>query len=86
MIADLARWKDWSVQERLRNLYGTEDFNDPPIKRAIINYMLASANASPHGDAENPGKHIAEGIRYLEELRTLDPKLVNDAERYFIRN
>jgi hypothetical protein len=42
VIADLARWKDWSVQERLMSLYGKGDYNIPSIKRSIIRYMLAS--------------------------------------------
>lgn len=52
VIADLARWKDWSVQDRLMSLYGKGDYNIPSIKRSIIRYMLAStdpksADASP---------------------------------------
>jgi hypothetical protein len=42
VIADLARWKDWSVQDRLMSLYGKGDYNIPSIKRSIIRYMLAS--------------------------------------------
>jgi hypothetical protein len=44
VIADLARWKDWSVQERLMALYGKGDYNIPSIKRSIIRYMLASTD------------------------------------------
>jgi hypothetical protein len=44
VIADLARWKDWSVQERLMSLYGKGDYNIPSIKRSIIRYMLASTD------------------------------------------
>jgi hypothetical protein len=49
VIADLARWKDWSVQERLMSLYGKGDYNIPSIKRSIIRYMLASTDTK--GDA-----------------------------------
>ena len=42
VIADLARWNDWSVQDRLMQIYGKGDYNIPSIKRAIIRYMLAS--------------------------------------------
>jgi hypothetical protein len=47
VIADLARWNDWSVQERLMEIYGKGDYNIPSIKRAIIRYMLASTQAKP---------------------------------------
>jgi hypothetical protein len=49
VIADLARWKDWSVQDRLMSLYGKGDYNIPSIKRSIIRYMLASTDTK--GDA-----------------------------------
>jgi hypothetical protein len=52
VIADLARWKDWSVQERLMSLYGKGDYNIPSIKRSIIRYMLASTDTK--GDAGPP--------------------------------
>jgi hypothetical protein len=52
VIADLARWKDWSVQERLMTLYGKGDYNIPSIKRSIIRYMLASTDTK--GDAGTP--------------------------------
>jgi hypothetical protein len=83
VIADLARWKDWSIQEKLRELYGAEAFDSPSIKRSIVRYMIASTKDVPAGGGEAPGKHVAEGARYLEELRKKDPKTVNEAERYF---
>lgn len=83
VIADLARWKDWSIQAKLRELYGAEEYNIPSIKRAIVRYMIASTKDVPAGGGESPGKHVAEGARYLEELRKQDPKTVNEAERYF---
>jgi hypothetical protein len=47
VIADLARWNDWSVQDRLMGIYGKGDYNIPSIKRAIIRYMLASTQTKP---------------------------------------
>ncbi len=49
VIADLARWRDWSVQERLMSLYGKGDYNIPSIKRSIIRYMLASTDPKADG-------------------------------------
>ncbi|MBI3861831.1 MAG: hypothetical protein HY290_08035 [Planctomycetia bacterium] len=83
VISDLARWKDWTIQERLRELYGAEEYNIPSIKRSIVRFMIASTKDVPAGGGETPGKHVAEGARYLDELRKLDPKIVNEAERYF---
>lgn len=41
VIADLSRMKDWSVQDRLMELYD-EETNIPSVKRAIVRYMLTS--------------------------------------------
>ena len=47
VVADLARWEDWSVQERLMKLYGEGDYNIPSIKRAIVRYLLTAAKVQP---------------------------------------
>ncbi|MBS0264012.1 MAG: hypothetical protein JSS02_18900 [Planctomycetes bacterium] len=83
VIADLARWKDWSVQDKLRGLYGAEEYNIPSIKRAIVRYMISSTKDVPEGGGEAPAKHVVDGKRHLEELRKLDPKTVTEAEKYF---
>jgi hypothetical protein len=124
VIADLARWKDWTVQDRLRGMYGQEAYDVPSVKRAIVRYMFAStkdtgdkpaadkgasekvapeqpaAGDSPKPAAEaNPKPvspvgtgtivaagpvppHVAKGLKYLDELREKDPKLVKDVERF----
>ena len=47
VVADLARWEDWSVQDRLMKLYGEGDYNVPSIKRAIVRYLLTAAKVAP---------------------------------------
>jgi hypothetical protein len=86
VIADLARWKDWSLQSRLIELYGTEEYNVPSIKRAIIRYMIASTKDVPSGGVEKVPEHAAAGAKYLQRLREKDPKMVNEAERFFFLN
>ncbi len=83
VITDLGRWKDWSIQERLMEMYGADEYNIPSIKRSIIRYMIGSTKDVSGGGGEKPPKHAVDGARYLEELRNKDPKMVNDAERYF---
>jgi hypothetical protein len=82
-IADLTRWKDWSVQGRVRDLYGVGEYNIPAVKRAIVRYMIASTKDAPELGGEQPAKHSADGKRYLDELRNLDSKTVNEVERHF---
>jgi hypothetical protein len=90
VIADLARWNDWSVQQRLMDIYGKGDYNIPSIKRAIIRYMLTSTQAKP-ANAEKPAtdinnQYVERGKKYLEQLRKRDPKTVKEAERFFFVN
>ncbi len=63
VVADLARWEDWSVQQRLMNLYGQGEYSIPSIKRAIVRYLLTAAKVQPP-KAEEPKK---------EDLKNEDP-------------
>jgi hypothetical protein len=85
VIADLARWQDWSVQDRLMELYDQEGYDIPAIKRAIIRYMLVSAkDTDAEGNAEEDAPHVAKGKKYIEQLREKDPENVRKAERFLI--
>ncbi|RMG37894.1 MAG: hypothetical protein D6725_08225 [Planctomycetota bacterium] len=82
VIADLARWKDWSVRERLLKIYGREPYDVPAIKRAIVRYFLVCAKDNP--DKRNPPPaHVVDAQRALKELRARDPATVRQAERFF---
>uniref|UniRef100_A0A7C4LN99 Uncharacterized protein n=1 Tax=Schlesneria paludicola TaxID=360056 RepID=A0A7C4LN99_9PLAN len=88
VIADLARMKDWSIQTRLMQLYGQEEYDIPSIKRAIVRFLLACAKDVPAADgssgavAQKP-EHAALAAKYLAELEAKDPKTVADAKRFF---
>lgn len=80
VIADLARWEDWSVQDRLMKLYDQEDYSLPAIKRAIVRYMVVASkfNANPAGRPDSAIQADAN----LAKLRRQDPKFVGEAERF----
>jgi hypothetical protein len=93
VIADLSRMKDWSVQDKLMELYDDEA-NIPSVKRAIVRYMLTSTrdtgekktDGSPSETtpaAELPA-HVIKGQKCLEELERKDPKTVTEAKRFFL--
>jgi hypothetical protein len=79
VIADLGRWKDWSVQDRLMELYGEDDYNIPYIKRAIVRYLLASCS----DENVMPRSHSFQAKAHLEALRRVDPIIVKQAEQFF---
>lgn len=84
VIADLARWKDWTIQDKLMAKYGEGEYNIPSIKRAIVRYMLVSSKDVAAGGGAPQPAHVAHGQKLLEELRKKDPKTVSEAERFFV--
>lgn len=97
VVADLARWEDWSVQDRLMKLYGEGEYSLPSIKRAIVRYYLTAAKMQPPktDDTKTSDASIAktktddlpasalQARANLEKLKEKDPKTVKEAERFF---
>ncbi len=81
-IVDLARWKDWGLQQRLMEIYKSEDQTDKKLKEAIIHYMIACTKDVPKEGKEIP-RHVTAARKYLDELRELDPQLVTSGEKNF---
>ena len=70
-IADLARWKDWSIHERLASLYAKPDYDDVRTKKAIICFLVVATEANPDAKVS------------LDKLRKQDPKFVKETEAFF---
>lgn len=68
IIADLARWKDWSVKEKLVKMFKEADADSNWIRIPIVTYL----RACPHPEAAT----------YIEELSKIDPEAVNRADFY----
>lgn len=96
-IADLGRWEDWSVQDRLMSLYGQGEYDNRPTQRAIVRYLLNAAKVQPPKADEQkqddpPAKNSkSEGLASsalqarasLEKLRETDPKTIKETDRFF---
>ena len=52
VITDLARWEDWSVVDRLFQMYGQEDYGIPSIKRNIVRYFLVAERAKGKSESD----------------------------------
>lgn len=61
VIADLSRMKDWSVQDKLMELYN-EETNIPSVKRAIVRYMLSSTKDTGEKKTDNAASGGAAAI------------------------
>jgi hypothetical protein len=87
VITDLARWQDWSITDRLMEVYHDDEYNIPSIKRAIVRFYLVAERAKTE-DMENPQplETALKAKEYLATLRQEDPKTVQAAERFFFLN
>lgn len=83
VIADLARWSDWSQMDTVYELYDAEGFEIPSIKRAIVRFFLAATRVKDNQPTE---AQKAKAEMYLAELTEKDPKTVKAAERFFFLN
>ncbi|QDT40259.1 hypothetical protein Pan241w_03150 [Gimesia alba] len=82
-VANLARWEDWSVMDRLMELYGQEDYQNRSVKKAIIRYLMVAAKGKQQS-GEGPDAATVEKARQrLDKLRNEDPATVKSAERFF---
>lgn len=88
VITDLARWKDWSVQDRLMAMYTEEEFDIPAIRRAIVRFLYYCSQETNEQSADGTRTPTADAVKAEANLKLLemkDPKTVNDAKRYLIR-
>lgn len=77
-IKDLARWKDWAVQDRVIALYDKKAFDDAAVKRAVVWYTLACSR-----DTSQNSEYAAKASDHLMTLRQKDPVTVEKVERFY---
>jgi hypothetical protein len=65
VIADLARWQDWSVVDRLVGIFKDAKADNIFVREPIVNYLRACP--------------LPEAAAAIEELRALDPEAVRRA-------
>lgn len=69
VIPDLARWQDWTVTDRLVELFKTADEKSSWVRVPVINFL----QASPEPKAKE----------YLAQLEKIDPDAVKRANSFF---
>ncbi len=70
VVLDLSRWEDWSVLERLVEMFNNADENGY-IKQPVVTYLTVAS--------EQPGTIGPQAAAALEELERLDPDTVKQA-------
>lgn len=86
VITDLGRWNDWSVEDKLMELYGNESYDIPSIKRAIVRFYLVAESTKPKDPKAEVPAHVAKAKAHLATLRKDDPETVKAAEEFFFLN
>ncbi|MCA9006063.1 MAG: hypothetical protein KDA70_12395 [Planctomycetaceae bacterium] len=83
VIANLARWEDWTVMDHLAELYGAKDYDVRSVKKAIIRYFLVASLVPPTKAGGNDVETSRKAKQFLELLRLTDPQTIQSAERFF---
>ena len=69
VVADLARWEDWTVIDRMFELFRNADQDSLWVREPIVNYMRACP--------------LPKAKQYLAEFDKIDPKAVKRRQRFF---
>lgn len=83
VITDLARWKDWALQDHLMKLFDRDGYNDRYTRRAIIGFMIAATKDVPDDAKAKTPPHATKAAKNIAALREQHPRLVREAERIF---
>lgn len=83
VIADLARARDWSIQDRLLKLYASSE--SAATRRAIVRYTLAASRDIPDTTAPSVPAHVRRARESLEDLERIDPRSVSEARRFLTK-
>jgi hypothetical protein len=79
VLADLARWKDWSVLDRLVAQFGQEPFAHDAAKLKIIQFAQACLKDRP-ADGETPPRIVA-AEAFLKRAESESPDLFRQTRR-----
>ena len=82
VIADLARWKDWGVKDRLMEMYDKEEFDIPSIKRATIRYFFYCSKDVEESETADLPAYAVSAAEHLKVLEEKDPKTYANAKRF----
>lgn len=81
-IITLSRWKDWTIQDRLMEMYDQKEFDFPSIKRTIIRYFRTCSKDTDPSTGES-SQHALSAKQHLDTLYSKDPETVRQVERFF---
>lgn len=84
-IADLARWKDWEVVDKIKTIYDSAGPKEEWLRRTATGYFLACAESFPADQTSDVPRHVAAARRYLITIKSEKPQIYNRAVRHRLR-
>ena len=78
VVPNLARWKDWSVLDRLIKAYGNPPWETRSAKEKIVAYALSCRKDLPSQASDELPVHAAKAQAFLDSL---DPEFVRSVKR-----
>ncbi len=79
VLADLARWKDWTVLERLIDGYGKAPFDHDGAKLKIIQF--AQVCSKDKSETDQIPVQVAKAKSFLERVEQETPDLIRQTRR-----
>ena len=79
-IHDLARWKDWSVADRLLNMFQDPRFDIPAIKKAIVVYFLVLLKADRSIPSGPDDVAVEKATAFIKDIELNNPRLLRHAQ------
>jgi len=76
----LAKLQDWSVSDRLMELYGTAGYDSIWMKGAIVGYLHSMDATRPKDPTEQLPEHVIIARKHLNTLRDKDPETLKRLE------
>jgi hypothetical protein len=83
-IADLARWEDWSLHDRLLAMSHNPESDKARIKRAIVRYMSVSALVPPEVQAHDPAR-FQKARHHIRGLQNSPPEWFAEHAMFLLR-
>ena len=77
------KMQDWTVSDRLMELYGTTGYDSVWVKQVIVSFLLTAEATKPKDPHEPLPEHVLTAQKHLKTLREKDPETVKRAEKSF---
>lgn len=80
-IHHLAKLQDWSVSDRLVELYGTAGYDSFSMKASIVWFLKSMDATQPKDSTEQLPEHVITARKHLKTLREKDPVILKRLEK-----